>query len=1014
MAGEISKYKIGVEITGDDSGFKKIARSSEKAVSDLEKKTAGDFKKIGANFAGIFAGKAKDTGLGQFVSEVGEGTAALSAFAGPAAVVVGGVTAIGAAAVAAGGMLFSLAKSASDYGSEIADAQSKTGLAADSLSALRYQANLSGSDFGAVSGAVSKFSKLVGEAASGSAEAKAKLKALGIDPQDALRDLDGALGKAFKTINDAKPGVNQMTAAQNAFGKSGAELIPTIRGMNGDFAALKKRASELGITLSEEDVKAADEFGDTLDTLSIQAKAASSKFALQFAPEITGAMNDISEYLSKNKDKWKEWGEGVADNIRGVRNLINSEEVGTAQSWLKWLGNGINQYNPAMWGVKAIKNSGKESRAADYNTKLANFEYAIPGMLDTSAGFAPPKKVENDGNDYVNDLPSKSKKEKKEKEISLSVEDILAAMQTGTMGQESGGNQHARNRRTGASGLFQVMPENIPEWTQKTFGVSMSVEQFKKNAAAQIAVFNKYMGGYLKEGLAKSGGDWQEGVRRAAVKWYGTKSNTDDFAQMKRFRADEPSRGEYTQSVLNRTKKALGDKSGFKLPVLGGALEIGEGTKALADYAKQLALVGVTTQQGRVEVELMFGAYKDLDDAGKANLLLAAGEVDAKEAQSKAIEDLNGHLENLSGQYDDLNGVQKTATSELEKYLAAYAKTGNVIDPVIEANARNLALMIDMQKATAKLDEATAEMVARRREERDATWEMVSAQQAYNNELARDTGGKETNYGIAAGIAAPLADGSAAPKLKKKSSAYGIAAAASRGEFKSDGVFDQSTIDSQVSMMQTLKEAGTDAFASISQEIGGAISSWIAFGEASGQTLGELTANVLASVSAQALATGLMELGIGIAALTPWGAAVYGPAPLHFKSAAILMGIGAGFGIGARVAGAGGGKSSAGSDSPGQNPSEYFQSGNDARNMNYLRESPDSPAERQNSMLGEKIGQFVSAVETFDKKVNSTSAGDVFVAGANQNRGMFAERTSAELARNSTQAAKFGRVLGLA
>jgi hypothetical protein len=233
-----------------------------------------------------------------------------------------GIGAVAGAAIGAGTALFAIAKQASDFGSAIFDVTQKTGLGAKSISTLKFAADQSGSSLEAVSGSISRFSKLIGSSAEGSDKATASLVRLGLDPKKAIGDLDGSLEKVFKTIYDAQNPIVATKLATEAFGKSGADLIPVIKTMDGDFAAFQKRAEELGVVLSDADVKAADEFGDTLDTLKAQAASVGLQFAKGLMPAITSAMREIGVSLKNNRSQFTEWGEHVGNVIlrlvRGV------------------------------------------------------------------------------------------------------------------------------------------------------------------------------------------------------------------------------------------------------------------------------------------------------------------------------------------------------------------------------------------------------------------------------------------------------------------------------------------------------------------------------------------------------------------------------------------------------------------------------------------------------------------------------------------------------------------------
>lgn len=253
------------------------------------------------------------------------GSSGFGGIASVATAAVAGIAAVGGAAIAAGTAIFNLAKQSSDYGSEIFDASQKTGLSTVSLSALKLAADQSGASLSDVTRATTLLSRTVAEAARGSDEAAAKLKRLGVDPKEAIKDLDGTLSKVFKTINDAKTPIEQTAAATDAFGKSGAALIPVIKSFDGDMAVLVKRAKELGLALSEEDARAADEFGDTLDTLTAQAKGVAFTFVRQFTPDLTRSMAAVSLAMQQNQSVAVQWGQEFGSIMRGTANAVDTQ-----------------------------------------------------------------------------------------------------------------------------------------------------------------------------------------------------------------------------------------------------------------------------------------------------------------------------------------------------------------------------------------------------------------------------------------------------------------------------------------------------------------------------------------------------------------------------------------------------------------------------------------------------------------------------------------------------------------
>jgi tape measure domain-containing protein len=202
---------------------------------------------------------------------------------------------------------------------------------------------------------------------------------------------------------------------------------------------------------------------------------------------------------------------------------------------------------------------------------------------------------------------------------------ILNAMRTGTMGQESGGNQYARNARTGASGLFQVMPGNIGPWTKDVFGKAMSQNDFINSPKAQEAVFNHVMGQYLATAMKLAGGNEDVAIRMAAAAWYGGPGAMKRFDDPKRFRANEPSFKEYTSSVLTRTKRggkdiSFGDVQAEVAKNLEG--QSNAATKAQQDRIT-LAFIELYKQTGLIPSKEMVDRIYDImiEDARRRGII---------------------------------------------------------------------------------------------------------------------------------------------------------------------------------------------------------------------------------------------------------------------------------------------------------------------------------------------------------------------------------------------------------
>lgn len=94
--------------------------------------------------------------------------------------------------------------------------------------------------------------------------------------------------------------------------------------------------------------------------------------------------------------------------------------------------------------------------------------------------------------------------------MSLTLEQLLAGIRQ----VESGGNYRVVNS-IGAVGAYQVMKANIPSWTKKALGYSLTWQQFRDSRAAQDKVAQVILGGYYNK----------YGAEGAASMWFSGQPN---------------------------------------------------------------------------------------------------------------------------------------------------------------------------------------------------------------------------------------------------------------------------------------------------------------------------------------------------------------------------------------------------------------------------------------------------------------------------------------------------------
>jgi len=167
-----------------------------------------------------------------------------------------GLTGIGAGALSAagvGGTVVALAKGALDAADNLTKLSDRTGIAIEGLQRLQAVAEPSGNSLDQVASAVNQFQKRLSE---GSKDTVSALGEIGLSIGQ-LRALSPdeqffAIAKGIQSIKDP---AEQTRIAMELFGKSGAELLPTLKA---DVDGLKDST----LKMSTESAKALDDLGD--------------------------------------------------------------------------------------------------------------------------------------------------------------------------------------------------------------------------------------------------------------------------------------------------------------------------------------------------------------------------------------------------------------------------------------------------------------------------------------------------------------------------------------------------------------------------------------------------------------------------------------------------------------------------------------------------------------------------------------------------------------------------------
>jgi len=182
-----------------------------------------------------------------------------------------------------------------DFGSELNDMAGRTGVTVEALSELGYAADMTGTDLATVEVGVRRMQKTLSAAREGSKEASEALAKLGIS---AAKIAALAPEQQFEAIALSLRGISDPTeraaAAMFVFGKGGTALLPMIA----DLDALRKKARDLGLTMTTEQASAADELGDSYDTLKASVRGLALSVGSALAPALQAVTDTVTRAVS--------------------------------------------------------------------------------------------------------------------------------------------------------------------------------------------------------------------------------------------------------------------------------------------------------------------------------------------------------------------------------------------------------------------------------------------------------------------------------------------------------------------------------------------------------------------------------------------------------------------------------------------------------------------------------------------------------------------------------------------
>jgi hypothetical protein len=274
-------------------------------------------------------------------------------------------------------------KGAIDSIGDLVDASSKFGIPVEQLAVLKHAAELSGASFEQLGVGAGKLAKNLTEIAGGKTDSPAAkaLTALGISAKDSAGQLKG-VDEVIIQVSDKFAGLEDGTAktaiAMQLFGKSGAQLIPTLNLGSTELARLRDEARRLGLVLDAETAKGVEALGDEWQNVGKRMDGFYIQLTGQLLPTLQKLVKDIQDWIDSGGGV-QAWARNVGDGIKSVVDWAYTASAAfeRLRSNLATAGGSFASFFSGNWSEIAEKNRAGAEELLKIDQKLADDRKAI-------------------------------------------------------------------------------------------------------------------------------------------------------------------------------------------------------------------------------------------------------------------------------------------------------------------------------------------------------------------------------------------------------------------------------------------------------------------------------------------------------------------------------------------------------------------------------------------------------------------------------------------------------------
>jgi TP901 family phage tail tape measure protein len=192
-----------------------------------------------------------------------------------------------------------------EYADKMVDTAIAAGLTTDQLQELEWAAAHSGLSMDDTTMATERLSRAMYDAKKGGEEQAKMFGALGVKVTDAAGNLRPTydvlldVADAFKKL---PPGAERTAKAMEIFGRSGAKLVPLLVEGREGIEGFAESAHRAGVVMSSEDLAAAKELAEDLDSLKLAAAGASHQVGSGLIKALDPLLKRFNKWFEANRE----------------------------------------------------------------------------------------------------------------------------------------------------------------------------------------------------------------------------------------------------------------------------------------------------------------------------------------------------------------------------------------------------------------------------------------------------------------------------------------------------------------------------------------------------------------------------------------------------------------------------------------------------------------------------------------------------------------------------------------